>query len=168
VPPPLLVGWFFLNNPVMVIALGTNDGLLAETPEEFEDQLYGMLDNIREARAQLNPPRKDSPGDYLFIIMPTDTGRSHTWEIREQFAQVQLGFCDSSPIFNCLDLREMPKSLFPDDPRGHVNVHPSASGQSWIAERVTQYLRDEGLVLNQSNVKPPRSLRHMRKRYKGR
>ena len=121
------VDWVLRAKPeIVIVALGANDGLRAQSPQAMRENLAAIVKRLQAAGARVL---------LAGMRLPPNYGAEYTKEFQEVFPEVARSTGVALMPFLLDGVAADPRLNQPD------GIHPTASGQQVIADRLWPYLR---------------------------
>jgi acyl-CoA thioesterase I len=121
------VDWVLRAKPeIVIVALGANDGLRAQSPQAMRENLAAIVKRLQAAGARVL---------LAGMRLPPNYGAEYTKEFQEVFSEVARSTGVALMPFLLDGVAADPRLNQPD------GIHPTASGQQVIADRLWPYLR---------------------------
>jgi acyl-CoA thioesterase-1 len=121
------VDWVLRAKPeIVIVALGANDGLRAQSPQAMRENLAAIVKRLQAAGARVL---------LAGMRLPPNYGAEYTKEFQEVFPEVARSTGVALMPFLLNGVAADPRLNQPD------GIHPTASGQQVIADRLWPYLR---------------------------
>jgi len=121
------VDWVLRAKPeIVIVALGANDGLRAQSPQAMRDNLAAIVKRLQAAGARVL---------LAGMRLPPNYGAEYTKEFQAVFPDVARSTGVAFMPFLLDGVAADPRLNQPD------GIHPTAAGQQIIADRVWPYLR---------------------------
>ena len=121
------VDWVLRAKPeIVIVALGANDGLRAQSPQAMRDNLAAIVKRLQAGGARVL---------LAGMRLPPNYGAEYTKEFQAVFPDVARSTGVAFMPFLLDGVAADPRLNQPD------GIHPSAAGQQIIADRVWPYLR---------------------------
>jgi acyl-CoA thioesterase I len=121
------VDWVLRAKPeIVIVALGANDGLRAQSPQAMRENLATIVRRLQAAGARVL---------LAGMRLPPNYGAEYTKEFQEVFPEVARSTGVALMPFLLDGVAADPRLNQPD------GIHPTASGQQVIADRLWPYLR---------------------------
>jgi acyl-CoA thioesterase-1 len=121
------VDWVLRAKPeIVIVALGANDGLRAQSPQAMRENLAAIVKRLQAAGARVL---------LAGMRLPPNYGAEYTKEFQAVFPEVARSTGVALMPFLLNGVAADPRLNQPD------GIHPTASGQQVIADRLWPYLR---------------------------
>jgi len=121
------VDWVLRAKPeIVIVALGANDGLRAQSPQAMRDNLAAIVKRLQAAGARVL---------LAGMRLPPNYGAAYTRQFEAVFPDVARSTGVALMPFLLDGVAADPRLNQPD------GIHPTAAGQQVIADRVWPYLR---------------------------
>jgi acyl-CoA thioesterase I len=121
------VDWVLRAKPeIVIVALGANDGLRAQSPQAMRENLAAIVKRLQAAGARVL---------LAGMRLPPNYGAEYTKEFQAVFPEVARSTGVALMPFLLDGVAADPRLNQPD------GIHPTASGQQVIADRLWPYLR---------------------------